>query len=128
MPPINTNYFLMNVKAVKTKKDYKEALKRRETIALAKRGTPEKTELEVLDILISKYTITNFPEGLPDPVEAIKLRVDELGYTQTDLVTLVGQKTKVSEILNRKRKLSLDMIRLLHKELNIPAAILIQEY
>ncbi len=118
----------MNVKPIKTKKDYQKALSRLELIFDAKKGTKEGDELEILGILIDQYEKEYFPIGLPDPVEAIKFRMEQLGYTQADLAKVVGLKSRASEILNKRRKLSLDMIRQLHKKLNIPTDVLIQAY
>jgi HTH-type transcriptional regulator/antitoxin HigA len=79
-----------------------------------------------LGILIDRYENEHFPIGLPDPIEAIKFRMEQLGYNQNDLATIVGLKSRASEILNRKRKLSLEMIRQLHEKLNIPTDVLIR--
>ena len=94
----------------------------------AKRGTPTGDELEILGILIEKYETTHYPIEFPDPIEAIKFRMEQLGYNQTDLVKVIGFKSRVSEIMSKKRKLSLDMIRKLHTSLNIPTEVLIKEY
>lgn len=118
----------MNIKPIKTKKDYANALKRLEVIFDAKPGTPQGDELEVLGILIHTYENEHFFIDLPDPIEAIKFRMEQLGYSQKDLAKYVGLKSRASEILNRKRKLSLDMIRQLHEGLNIPTNVLIQNY
>ncbi|MDH5609682.1 MAG: helix-turn-helix domain-containing protein [Cyclobacteriaceae bacterium] len=118
----------MKLKLIKTKKDYQQALERLELIFDAKKGTKEGDELEILGILIEQYENEHFPIDLPDPIEAIKFRMEQLGYTQTDLAKVVGLKSRASEILNRKRKLSLDMIRQLHEKLNIPTDVLIQSY
>jgi HTH-type transcriptional regulator / antitoxin HigA len=118
----------MNLKLIKTKKDYEQALGRLEIIFDAKQGTQEGDELEILGILINQYEEEHFPIDLPDPIEAIKFRMEQLGYTQNDLAKVVGLKSRASEILNRKRKLSLDMIRQLHEKLNIPTDVLIQAY
>ena len=118
----------MNIKPIKTENDYSDALDRLEDIFDAKKGSPEGDELEILGILISQYENEHFPIGLPDPVEAIKFRMEQLGYNQTDLAEIVGLKSRASEILNRKRKLSLEMIRRLHDKLNIPTDVLIQLY
>jgi HTH-type transcriptional regulator/antitoxin HigA len=118
----------MNVNLIKTKKDYNQALERLEVIFDAKKGTKEGDELKLLGILIEQYENENFYIDLPDPIEAIKFRMEQLGYTQNDLAKIVGFKSRASEILNRKRKLSLDMIRQLHESLNIPTDILIQSY
>ena len=118
----------MEIKPIKTVKDYNQALERLEMIFDAKNGTSEGDELEVLGILIDQYEKEHFPIGLPDPIEAIKFRMEQLGYNQNDLANIVGLKSRASEILNRKRKLSLEMIRKLHKVLHIPTDVLIQTY
>jgi HTH-type transcriptional regulator / antitoxin HigA len=118
----------MNLKPIKTKKDYEQALERLEVIFDAKKGTAAGDELEILGILIEQYENIHFPIDLPDPIEAIKFRMEQLGYTQTDLAKVVGLKSRASEILSGKRKLSLEMIRQLHEKLNIPTDVLIQAY
>ncbi|AOW10729.1 helix-turn-helix domain-containing protein [Flavobacterium gilvum] len=118
----------MEIKPIKTEKDYNQALERLEIIFDAKKGSPEGDELEVLGILIDQYENDHFPIGLPDPIEAIKFRMEQMGYNQTDLANIVGLKSRASEILNKKRKLSLEMIRQLHDRLNIPTDVLIQTY
>jgi HTH-type transcriptional regulator/antitoxin HigA len=120
--------FKMNIKPIKTKKDYEQALVRLEKIFDAKKGTRKGDELEILGMLIDNYEMEKFPIGFPDPVEAIKFRMEQLGYNQTDLANVVGLKSRASEILNRKRKLSLEMIRQIHEGLNIPTEVLIQAY
>src|SRR5574338_1476279 len=116
----------MTVKPIKTKKDYSQAMERLEVLFNAKKGTPEGDELEVLGILIEKYEDEHFPIGLPDPIEAIKFRMEQMGYNQVDLAKVVGLKSRASEILNRKRKLTLEMVRQLHTKFNIPTEVLIQ--
>lgn len=118
----------MKLKPIKTKKDYQQALNRLEIIFDAKKGTKEGDELEILGILIDQYENEHFPIDLPDPIEAIKFRMEQLEYTQTDLAKIVGLKSRASEILSKKRKLSLEMIRQLHEKLNIPTDVLIQAY
>ncbi len=118
----------MTIKPIKTKKDYQQALERLELIFAAKKNSKEGDELEILSILIEKYEDEHFPVGFPDPIEAIKFRMEQLGYDQTDLAKVVGLKSRASEILNRKRKLSLEMIRQIHDRLNIPTEVLIQAY
>ena len=118
----------MNIKPLKTKKDYSLAMSRLEKIFDAKSGTPEGDELEILGILIEKYEALHYPIDFPDPIEAIKFRMEQLGYNQTDLVNVIGFKSRVSEIMSKKRKLSLDMIRRLNTSLNIPTEVLIKEY
>ena len=118
----------MIVKPIKTKKEYNQALARLDKIFDAKKGSKEGDELEVLGILIEKYEDENFPIELPDPIEAIKFRMEQLGYNQADLAKVIGLKSRASEILNKKRKLSLEMVRQLHEKLNIPTDVLIQAY
>ena len=118
----------MNIKPIRTKKDYEQALSRLDVIFDSKKGTDKGDELEILGMLIENYENEKFPIGFPDPVEAIKFRMEQLGYNQTDLANVVGLKSRASEILNRKRKLSLEMIRQLHDRLNIPTEVLIQAY
>jgi HTH-type transcriptional regulator/antitoxin HigA len=118
----------MEIKPIKTEKDYNQALERLEIFFDAKSGSPKGDELEVLGILIDQYESENFPIGLPDPIEAIKFRMEQMGYNQTDLANIVGLKSRASEILNRKRKLSLEMIRQIHERLHIPTDVLIQVY
>ena len=118
----------MNIKPIRTKKDYEQALERLEVIFDAKKGTDKGVELEILGMLIENYENEKFPINFPDPVEAIKFRMEQLGYNQTDLANVVGLKSRASEILSRKRKLSLEMIRQLHDRLNIPTEVLIQAY
>ncbi|WP_027421087.1 helix-turn-helix domain-containing protein [Crocinitomix catalasitica] len=118
----------MNISPIRSEKDYKKALERLEIIFDAKLGTKEGDELDILSILIDKYENEYFPIGMPDPVEAIKFRMEQMGMKQKDLIALIGFKSRVSEILNRKRKLTLDMVRKLSKALHIPTEVLIQEY
>ncbi len=118
----------MVIKPIKTKKDYQQALTRLEIIFDSKKGSANADELEILSMLIDNYENEHFPVGFPDPVEAIKFRMEQLGYNQSDLVNVVGLKSRASEILNKKRKLSLEMIRQIHKRLNIPIEVLIQAY
>ncbi|MBC3539871.1 type II toxin-antitoxin system HigA family antitoxin [Rufibacter sediminis] len=118
----------MNVKLIKTEEDYQLALQRLEAIFDAESNTPEGDELEVLSFLIDSYEKEQFPIGAPDPIEALKFRMEQLGMKQKDLAEVLGFKSRVSEVLNKKRKLTLEMIRNLHTTLNIPTNVLIQEY
>jgi HTH-type transcriptional regulator/antitoxin HigA len=118
----------MKMKLIKNKKDYQQALTRLEDIFDAKKGTPKGDELEVLGLLIEQYENEHFPIDLPDPIEAIKFRMEQLGYTNSDLANIIGLKSRASEILNKKRKLTLDMIRAIHERMNIPTDVLIQHY
>ena len=118
----------MKIKPIKNEKDYQEALKRLEVIFDAPLDTAEGDELEVLGVLIDNYEKTYFPIDLPDPIEAIKFRMEQLNYNNNDLADIIGLKSRVSEILNKKRKLSINMIRKLHDALRIPTDVLVQEY
>jgi HTH-type transcriptional regulator/antitoxin HigA len=118
----------MDIKAIKTEQDYNKALKRLEQIFHAEIDTLEGDEAEVLTILIEKYEEEHYPIGMPDPIEAIKFRMEQMGMNQKDLAEAVGFTSRVSEILNRKRKLTLNMIRKLSTTLHIPTEILVQEY
>lgn len=118
----------MKLKPIKTEQDYFQALERLELIFDAKPETKEGDELEILGILLEKYEDEHFPMELPDPIEAIKFRMKQLNYSQNDLAEVIGLKSRASEILNRKRKLSLDIIRKLTEKLHIPSEVLIQAY
>ena len=118
----------MTIKPIKTKKDYQAAMNRLDAIFDSKPGTPAGDELEILTMLIEKYEDEHVQIDYPDPIEAIKFRMEQMGYTQNDLAKVVGLKSRASELLNKKRKLTLDMIRKLHISLSIPTDVLIQEY
>jgi HTH-type transcriptional regulator / antitoxin HigA len=126
--PLKFNKGNMQLKLIKTEADYQQALSRLEDIFGAQPGTEEGDELEVLSFLIDAYEKANFPIEAPDPIEAVKFRMEQLGIRQKDLAEVLGFKSRVSEIMNKKRKLTLEMIRKLHKTLNIPTNVLIQEY
>ena len=118
----------MKLKVIKTKKEYNEDLISLEKVFDAKLGTPQGDDLEILALLIDQYEKEHFPIEAPDPIEAVKFRMQQLGMKQKDLADTIGFKSRVSEILNKKRKLTLEMIRKLNEELNIPTSILIKEY
>jgi len=118
----------MKILPIRNENDYQKALDRLEDIFDAKKGTEEGDELEILSILIDRYENENFPIGMPDPIEAIKFRMEQMGMNQKDLAKVVGFKSRVSEILNKKRKLTLDMIRKLNTNLHIPTEVLVQDY
>lgn len=118
----------MEIKPIKTEKDYEKALKRLDVIFDARLGSKEGDEAEILSILIEKYENEHYPIEAPDPIEAIKFRMEQMGYKQKDLAEIIGYKGRVSEILNRKRKLSLEMIRKLHEKMNIPLEALVKAY
>ena len=118
----------MNIKPIRNEADYQKSLERLGVIFDAKRGTDEGDELEILAIVIDNYESDNFPIGMPDPISAINFRMEQMGLKQKDLVEMIGFNSRVSEIMNKKRKLTLDMIRKLNKKLHIPTEVLIQDY
>lgn len=118
----------MKIAPIRNEADYQKALDRLEEIFDAQKGTEEGDELEILSILIDRYEDQNFLIGMPDPIEAIKFRMEQMGMKQKDLAEVVGFKSRVSEIMNRKRKLTLEMIRKLSVSLHIPTEVLVQEY
>ncbi|MGI8597826.1 MAG: helix-turn-helix domain-containing protein [Chitinophagaceae bacterium] len=118
----------MNIKPIKTNKDYQAAIQHLDKIFDSKPGSTEGDELEVLSILIENYEQEHDLIDYPDPIEAIKFRMEQLDYNQNDLAEVVGLKSRASEISNKKRKLTLEMIRQLHQKLNIPTDVLIQNY
>lgn len=118
----------MEIKLIKTNKDYQQALARLEEIFDARPNTAQGDELEILSMLIEKYEDKQFPIEFPDPVEAIKFRMEQMGMNQSDLSEVIGLKSRASEILNRKRKLSIEMIRKLNSAMHIPIDILIRPY
>jgi HTH-type transcriptional regulator/antitoxin HigA len=117
------------LKPIRTKKDYKEALNRIYGLMQKnlKANSDEYNELDVLSILVENYESKSFPIDLPDPIEAIKFRLEQLNLKPSALISILGSKSRASEILNRKRKLSLSMIRILHDKLKIPASSLISD-
>ena len=112
---------------IKTEKDYTLALERIETLMDAKANTPEADELELLSTLVEMYEEKHYPMDLPDPVAAIKFRMEQLGLKQQDLIPFMGSRSKVSEVMNRKKPLTLSMMRGLNKGLGIPAEALLHE-
>ena len=118
----------MDLKPIKTETDYRTALKRLEEIFDAKPGSPEGDELEILGLMVDDYENQHYPIEAPDPIEAIKIRMEELHLKQVDLIPEIGGESRVSEILNRKRRLTVDMVRKLAKRLNLSANLLIKDY
>ncbi len=118
----------MNIRAIKSEEDYNLALKRLEVIFHAPSNTQEGDEAEVLSILIEKYEDVHYPIETPDPIEAIKFRMEQMEMSNKDLAHILGYKSRVSEIFSRKRKLTLKMIRNLHEKLKIPYESLLTEY
>ena len=115
-----------DVKPIRTKADYRHALKEVEGLWGAKLGTPEGDRLDVLATLIDAYESEHYPMDPPDPIEAIKFRMEQQGLSRRDLEPLIGTRTRVAEVLNRKRSLSISMIRRLHDRLGISAEVLIR--
>jgi HTH-type transcriptional regulator/antitoxin HigA len=114
------------LKPIRCEADYDQALREVDRLWGAKNGTPNGDRLDILITLIEAYEDVHYPMGLPDPIEAIKLRMEDQGLTRKDLEPLIGSRTRVAEVLNRKRNLSIAMIRRLHAALGIPAEILLQ--
>lgn len=117
----------MDIRPIRTKRDYERALRRIEALMGAKSGTDEGDELEILATLVDVYEEKHFPVDAADPVEAILFRMEQQGLERKDLEPFIGSRHRVSEILNRKRGLSLDMIRRLHTGLGIPLEVLVGE-
>jgi HTH-type transcriptional regulator/antitoxin HigA len=117
----------MNINPIHSQADYNNALSRIEEIFDAKPGTIEGDELEILGILVDEFEKRHFPIDAPDPIEAVKFRMEQLGLSQSDLAGLIGSKSRASEILSGKRTLSLRLIRLLNRQLSIPAEVLLQQ-
>ncbi|MDP3473440.1 MAG: transcriptional regulator [Algoriphagus sp.] len=115
----------MDIRPIKTEQDYSTALSRIEELWGANKETPEGDELDVLITLVEFYEMKNYPIAPPDPIDAIKFRMEQMGMTSADMVKYLGSQSRVSEILNRKRGLTLGMIRSLYKGLKIPAEILL---
>jgi len=119
---------VMNIKLIKTEADYQLALKRLEAIFDAKIGTPESDEADILGLMVDEYEKKHYHIEAPDPIEAIKIRMEEMQLKQVDLADAIGGKNRVSEVLNRKRKLTVEMIRNLTKRLNLSPGLLIHDY
>ena len=119
----------MKLKLIKTEEEYQKALKRLDKIFHAKKGTKEQDELEILVMLIQRYedeAVGELPD--PDPIEAIKFKMEQMEMSQKDLAEVIGLKSRASEILSRKRPMSINIIRKISRALAIPADILIQPY
>jgi len=116
----------MDITPIKTKRDYRRALKEIEGLMAAKRGTPEGDRLDILVTLVEAWEAKHYPLDLPDPVEAIKYHMEQQGLAPKDLVPYIGSRNRVYEVLNRKRPLTLKMVWRLHTGLGIPAESLIK--
>ncbi|MCF6333277.1 MAG: helix-turn-helix domain-containing protein [Draconibacterium sp.] len=115
----------MNIKPIKTERDYSESIKRIEELWGSKKDTIEGDEFELLIILVEAYEMKHYPIAPPDPIDAIKFRMEQMGITKTDMAKYLGSQSRVSEVLNRKRKLTLKMVKSIHKGLKISADILL---
>lgn len=115
----------MEIRPIKTEQDYNSAIKRIEELWGAKKDTPKGDELDLLVTLVESYEMKHYPIAPPDPIDAIKFRMEQMGMTKKDMVKYLGSQSRVSEILNRKRKLTLKMVKSLYKGLKIPAEILL---
>jgi HTH-type transcriptional regulator/antitoxin HigA len=118
----------MNIIPIKSEADYKLALRRLEEIFEAPIGTKESDEADILGLMVDEYEKKHYPIEAPDPIEAIKIRMEEMQLKQVDLVDVIGGKSRVSEVLNRKRKLTIEMIRNLTKRLSLSSDLLITDY
>ncbi|HEY5511472.1 MAG TPA: helix-turn-helix domain-containing protein [Prolixibacteraceae bacterium] len=118
---------MMKIKILKTEEEYNQALSRLEIIFDAPADSKEGDEADLLGMLIEKYEDEQYPIDAPDPIEAIKFRMEQMNMDNNDLAKIIGYKSRVSEIFNRKRKLSLKMIRNLHEKLKIPYESLITD-
>src|SRR5438552_9530999 len=116
----------MEIRPIRTETDYKTAIRRIEALWGAAQGTPEGDELDILATLVESYEHEHYGIDLPDPVEAIKFRLEQQGKDYRALVGVIGQRTRVYEVMRRARPLSLNMIRRLHGTLQIPAEVLIR--
>jgi HTH-type transcriptional regulator/antitoxin HigA len=114
------------LKPIRTEADYNAALAEIERLWGAKSGTPEGDRLDILATLVDAYENQHHPIDPPDPIEAIKFRMEQQGLTRKDLEGILGTRTRVAEVLNRRRGLSINMIRRLHEKLGIPAEVLIR--
>ncbi len=118
----------MEIRPIRTQTDYQQSLREIEFLFNAVPNTPEYDRLDILSTLVEAYEKTHFPIELPDPIKAIYYYIDTRGWSHRDLEPCLGSRARVSEVLSRKRSLTLEMIRKLNQELGIPAEILIQPY
>lgn len=118
----------MELKRIKTRKDYLKAMERFEEIFQAKKGSKESDEADVLALIVKDYEDIQFVIDSPSPLEAIKYRMDQQGLTKKDLADILGYKSRVSDIFHKTRKLNLDMIRRIYQELHIPLETLVKPY
>ncbi len=118
----------MNIKPIRNEKDYDLTLQRVDLLMDAEFGSKAFDELDILTTLVENYEAKHYPIDTPDPIEAIKFRMEQEGLKQKDLVKIFGNKVRVSEILNKKGKLTLDMIRNINQDLDIPFESLLNKY
>ena len=116
----------MEIRPIKTEQDYNAAITRIEVLWGSEKDTPQGDEMDLLVTLVESYEMKHFPIAPPDPVDAIKFRMEQMDMTKADLIQYLGSQSRVSEVLNRKRKLTLGMIKSLYKGLRIPAEILLE--
>jgi HTH-type transcriptional regulator/antitoxin HigA len=116
------------IKLIKSEKEYLKALDRLNEVFNVLAGSAESDEADLLALLIDEYEKEHYPIETPDPIEAIKIRMEEMDLKQKDLVEWIGGKSRVSEVLNKKRKLTVAMIRMLAEKLNLSADVLIRDY
>jgi len=118
----------MEIKLIKTEQDYQVALAKLDELFDAPKGTTESEYADVLALIIDEYENKHYPIEAPDPIEAIKIRMEEMHLKQKDLANVIGGNNRVSEVLNKKRKLTVEMIRNLTLKLNLSPTILIKDY
>jgi HTH-type transcriptional regulator/antitoxin HigA len=118
----------MELKIIKTKNDYHQAMARFEEVFSAEEGSPESNEADILSLIIKDYEVKYFKIEAPTPIEAIRYRMEQQGLSNSDLAKILGYKSRVSDIFHNTRKLSLNMIRKLYEELNIPLETLVKKY
>ncbi len=115
----------MEIKPIKTEQDYNESKKKIEKLWGAKKDSQEGDELDLLCTLVESYEIKHYPIAPPDPIDAIEFRMEQMGITKTEMAKYLGSRSRVSEVLSRKRQLTLKMVKSLYKGLKIPAEILL---
>lgn len=118
---------MKNFKIIKSEAEYEKVLARIEEIMDAPQGTPQGEELELLSLLVEKYEETSFPLPKADPIDVIQYYMEQRGLKYKDLISIIGDKTLVSKIINRERKLNLRMVKNLHDQMNIPYSLLLQD-
>ena len=116
----------MNIKPIRTRKDHEQAVKEIERLWGARKGSEDGNKLEILVTLVSAYDDEHYPIDPPDPIDAIRFRMEQMGLKRSDLEPVLGSRARVAEVLNRRRPLSIRMIRKLHQNLGIPAEVLIR--